>query len=212
MDVQCHQHASAYIDDIGIFSSSWEEHLDHLRDVFTRLRAANLKAKAKKCQLAMEEGHYLGHRVGRGRIHLEQAKVEAIATFNKPKMKKDIRALFSALPATIGGSFRDLPPAGLSDQLKKEKPNTIQWTPELESDFNTLRKELCKKPILACPDEDKPFILQTDASDKGCVEPRGQPGSGETSRVLLKETAAEGAKLFNSGERVFGFGQCFKAL
>jgi hypothetical protein len=62
-------------DAIIIFSQSWEEHVDHPRDVFERLKAANLKAKVRKCQLAMEEGHYLRHQVGRGRIELEQAKV-----------------------------------------------------------------------------------------------------------------------------------------
>ena len=166
MDVilsQCHQYSSAYIDDISVFSQSWEEHLAHLRDVFERLQVANLKAKARKCHLGMEEGHHLGHQVGRGKIQLEQAKVEAIATFRKPKTQKDMRAFLG-----LTGYYRRFIPrfatlmAGLSDQTKKDKPNNIQWTPELEIDFDTLRQELCKKPILACPDEDKPFILQTD--------------------------------------------------
>ena len=85
----CHNYASSYIDDIGVFSDSWEEHLDHLRDVLTKLREADLKAKAKKYQLAMEEGHYLG----KGRIHLEKAKVDAIATFRIPKNKEGHQGL-----------------------------------------------------------------------------------------------------------------------
>ena len=88
----CYQYANAYIDDIIVFSSSGEDHLTHLRDVFQRLDDAGLKAKAKKCQLAMEECLYLGHCVGRGKISLEQAKVAAIATFKRPRTKRDVRA------------------------------------------------------------------------------------------------------------------------
>lgn len=98
----CHEYASAYIDDIIVFSSSWEEHLDHLRDVFRRLQVAGLKAKAIKCNLAMEEGNYLGHRVGRGRIQLNLAKVEGIAIRQ--------RRMSELFWASIDGSFRDLLP------------------------------------------------------------------------------------------------------
>jgi hypothetical protein len=52
---------SSWVNAISIFSQSWEEHVDHPGYVFKRLKAANLKAKVRKCQLAMEEGHYLGH-------------------------------------------------------------------------------------------------------------------------------------------------------
>ena len=37
-----------YLDDIIVFSSTWEEHLARLRKVFERLRHAKLKLGAKK--------------------------------------------------------------------------------------------------------------------------------------------------------------------
>ena len=52
-----------YLDDIIVFSSTWEEHLARLREVFERLRHANLKLGAKKCTFAAKEVNYLGHRV-----------------------------------------------------------------------------------------------------------------------------------------------------
>ena len=52
-----------YLDDIIVFSSTWEEHLARLRQVFERLRHANLKLGAEKCTLAAKEVGYLGHRV-----------------------------------------------------------------------------------------------------------------------------------------------------
>ena len=52
-----------YLDDIIAFSSTWEEHLARLCQVFERLRHANLKLGAEKCTFAAKEVSYLGHRV-----------------------------------------------------------------------------------------------------------------------------------------------------
>ena len=53
--------ALCYIDDILIFSSNFEEHLDHLGQVFQRLRDANLINKLKNCNFAVDRVTYLGH-------------------------------------------------------------------------------------------------------------------------------------------------------
>ena len=53
-----------YLDDIIVFSSTWEEHLARLRWVFERLRHAKLKLGAAKCTFAAKEVSYLGHRGG----------------------------------------------------------------------------------------------------------------------------------------------------
>ena len=52
---------AAYLDDLVIFSNSFEEHLEHLRRVLERLWEAGLTAKAKKCQIVMERCTYLGY-------------------------------------------------------------------------------------------------------------------------------------------------------
>ena len=60
--------SAAYLDDLVIFSSSWEEHLDHLRKVLKRLQEAGLTAKPSKCQFTMKQCVYLCHIVGSGII------------------------------------------------------------------------------------------------------------------------------------------------
>ena len=52
-----------YLDDIIVFAATWEEHLACLRQVFERLRHAQLKLGAEKCTFAAKEVSYLGHRV-----------------------------------------------------------------------------------------------------------------------------------------------------
>lgn len=50
-----------YIDDLLVCSPTFQEHLEHLCQVFTRLRKAGLRLKAKKCSFLREEVLYLGH-------------------------------------------------------------------------------------------------------------------------------------------------------
>ena len=73
-----HDFAAAYLDDLVIFSSTWENHMQHLRTILQQLCKANLTVKPQKCQLGMAECVYLGHVVGRGVIRPELSKVDAI--------------------------------------------------------------------------------------------------------------------------------------
>ncbi|CAJ0933126.1 unnamed protein product [Ranitomeya imitator] len=56
------EYTVVYLDDIAIFSSSWDEHLQHLEEVLRRIYRAGLTIKLGKCQMGMSEVHYLGHR------------------------------------------------------------------------------------------------------------------------------------------------------
>ena len=82
--------ASAYLDDLVLYSNSWEDHLQHLRQVLQQLPDAGLTAMPKRCQFAMEQCNYLGHIVGNGVWNPELDKVEAICCFAIPKTETDI--------------------------------------------------------------------------------------------------------------------------
>ena len=63
-----------YIDDILIFSSSWEEHVQDVRRVLTALGAAHLTAKLTKCHFGCNKVKFLGHMIGEGKISPTQHK------------------------------------------------------------------------------------------------------------------------------------------
>ena len=67
--------ANAYLDDLIIFSTSWEDHLIHLRTVVSRLQELGLTTKPSKCQFAMTECTYLGHVVESGVVKPEEGKL-----------------------------------------------------------------------------------------------------------------------------------------
>ncbi|XP_062839805.1 uncharacterized protein LOC103279995 [Anolis carolinensis] len=158
----------AYIDDIGIFSNSWEDHLKHLDLVLKRLKEAGLTIKASKCKLGNNTTKYLGHLVGGGCIRPDPTKVEAIHNWPIPKTKKQVRSFLG-----LAGYYRKFIPsfsdlaAPLSDLTKKKNPNQIIWTPNCQSAMDKLKKAITSNSVLKAPDFEIPFILTCDASDAG---------------------------------------------
>lgn len=162
------QYAAAYLDDIVVFSNSWEEHLRHLGDVLRRVQEAGLTIHPLKCALAREEVQYLGHVIGRGVIRPQVDKVQAVLDCPRPRTKKDIRSFLGLV-----GWYRRFVPnfsrraAPLSDLTRKSGTNGIPWGPEQEKAFLDLKSALCHDPVLQSPDFTQPFTLQTDASGVG---------------------------------------------
>ena len=82
-----HTFTRAYLDDIIIFSRTWEAHLIHQEQVFKRLQDAGLTIKLKKCQFGMEECSWrLGHRIG-GVVRPEEDKIQVIREYPRPITK-----------------------------------------------------------------------------------------------------------------------------
>ncbi|VDI11024.1 Hypothetical predicted protein [Mytilus galloprovincialis] len=99
--------ADSFIDDIGIFSDTWEYHIEHLRAVFDSLRQANLVAKPSKCLFGYDELEFLGHIAGGGKIKPVQDKVSAIHEFPVPVTKKQTDASGKGLGAVLEQEFDD---------------------------------------------------------------------------------------------------------
>ncbi|CAM4575830.1 unnamed protein product [Caretta caretta] len=162
------EYAVAYLDDVAIFSDSWADHLEHLQKVLERIREAGLTVKAKKCQIGLNRVTYLGHQVGQGTISPLQAKVDAIQKWPVPKSKKQVQSFLG-----LADYYRRFVPhysqiaAPLTDLTKKKQPNAVQWTGKCQKAFNKLKATLMSDPVLRAPDFDKPFLVTTDASERG---------------------------------------------
>ncbi|XP_075764387.1 uncharacterized protein LOC142819706 [Pelodiscus sinensis] len=160
--------ALAYIDDICVFSQSWEDHVAQVSQVLDRLREAGLTVKAGKCKVGMAEVSYLGHKVGSGCLKPEPAKVEAIRDWPVPQTKKQVQAFIG-----MAGYYRRFVPnfssiaAPITELCRKGRPDRVVWTEQCQRALCALKGALAKAPVLVNPDFDKPFIVFTDASDTG---------------------------------------------
>jgi hypothetical protein len=156
-----------FIDDVLIASDSWEQHLEALECVMTRLDQAGLTAKPSKCYVGFHELSYLGHQIGKGKIQPEDDKIAKLSKAERPTTKKEIRAFLG-----LAGYYRKFVPRfaeianPLTDMTKAKQPDKVIWTKPASDAFETLKACLCKKPIMLLPDPSKDYTLRTDASDK----------------------------------------------
>lgn len=162
------QSAEAYIDNVVVTSQSWEEHLDHLQAVFTRLKEAGLTVKRTKCVFAGPEVRFLGHTIGAGKVMPQDTKVKAIREFRQPVTKADLRAFLRLV-----GYYRRFIPrfaqrsARLIDATSKHCPDRVEWTEEMVEEFKQLKEALGDSTELNIFDPNRTTILHTDASDRG---------------------------------------------
>ena len=185
-------YAAAYIDDIIIYSPSWDIHVRQLRAVLGELRKAGLTANPAKCRLGREETTYLGYRVGRGTVRPQEGKVAAIRAWPQPGTKKQVKAFLGL----VGYYQRFIPgyatlASPMNDLTRKALPDRVTWSEAADRAFKTLREALCSEPVLITPDFNLPVIVHTDASEVGLGGVLSQVRAGEehpityVSRKLL---------------------------
>ncbi len=83
---------NAYLDDLIVYTNSWEEHMQILTQVFTRLAGVNLTLNLAKCDFGEATVTYLGQQVGQGQVPPIEAKVSAISQCSVPTDRKALRS------------------------------------------------------------------------------------------------------------------------
>ena len=155
-----------YLDDILVISSTWEEHLQNLHLVFERLHEAGLRLKPRKCAFALREVTYLGHVISEAGISVDPSKVEKIWSYPTPTNLKSLRQFLG-----IASYYRRFTPqfSKVAEPLYAltRKNTPFVWSSSCEEAFVRLKELLTSPPVLAFPNFEQPFILETDASGLG---------------------------------------------
>ena len=157
-----------FIDDILVYTETFEQHVQVLYEVLMRLREANLTARPTKCSVGYRKLECLGHIIGDDQVQPHPDKVSAIRSATRPETKKQLRSFLGLV-----NFYRKFIPnfahisLPLTDLTRKFAPNKLQWSESQEMAFKTLKSFITKSPILKLPDISQTFILQTDASQRG---------------------------------------------
>jgi hypothetical protein len=123
-----------FIDDILVYSSTAEEHEQHLRIVLEKLRQNQLYAKFSKCEFWLEEVTFLSHVLTAEGVAVDPVKLEAVKEWEQPCNPIDIRSFLG-----LAGYYRRF----IENFSKIAKPmtnllkktNEFEWTPECELSF-----------------------------------------------------------------------------
>ncbi len=179
-----------YIDDILIYNGSLEEHAEHLRKVFQRLRENKLYAKLEKCEFGVTEVDFLGHRITQEGLKMDDHKVKVIVDWEPPKSVLALRS-FLGLASYYRKFIKNFAKivAPLTNLLKKSAV-TYEWEGACDEAFETLKGILVKAPVLKLPDFDKDFEIYFDAFDfaiRGVLVQEGKPVAFESKKLSEME-------------------------
>ncbi|GFU05895.1 retrovirus-related Pol polyprotein from transposon 17.6 [Trichonephila clavipes] len=161
------EYAQAYMDDVVIFSKTFEEHLVHLELVLAELEKLGFSVKLDKCSFVVKRIKYLGHTIGGDKHGPDEDKILAIKRLIRPTTKKEVRSVLGLM-----GFYRAYIPnyaeisTPLTELTKKNKPNDVSWGEAVQNSFVKL-KELLEVTSIATPDANLPFQVHCDASDYG---------------------------------------------
>ncbi|GFX10686.1 retrovirus-related Pol polyprotein from transposon 412 [Trichonephila clavipes] len=154
-----------YLDDVIIGGRTFEEHLQNIRKVLSKLRDANLKLNPSKCKFFQKEVNYLGHIISAEGVRTDPEKVFAVKNWKRPENLRELRS-FLGLCTYYRKFVKGF--SNIARPLHKltESKQKFQWAKECEDSFLQLKEALTSSPILIYPQPDKPFILDTDASNE----------------------------------------------
>ena len=173
-----------YLDDILIFSESFEQHLKDLREVLTRLAQAGLKLKPRpKCKFAESKCIFLGHEISNTGIRPPSDRIELLRDYPTPTNRKELQralGLFNWFRKFIPNYSATASP--LYSLLKRGV--SFKWSTACADSFQCLKTSLCESEALAFPKFDLEFRLQVDTSSKGIGYMLYQMHDKESPRVV----------------------------
>ena len=183
-----HDQLAVYLDDIIVFSRTYEQHLERLELVFSRLAQYGLKVEPAKCHLFRQEVKFLGHSISSNGIAPNPDLVSTIENWPIPNTAKELRSFvstagyyrryvrdFSRVASPLHALIQQDPAKGCKPRRfrgKKSKPSVAKpvefiWTDACQAAFDELKRLLTSAPILGYADFKQSFFLETDACATG---------------------------------------------
>ena len=153
-----------YIDDIVVYSQSYEEHLMHLDQVLQAVKEARITLSLKKCHFAYTSILLLGQKVSCLGLSTHAEKVKAIMELATPI---NIRTLQSFLGMAVYFSHYIPGYASLAAPLFEllKKGSKWEWGKDQEAAFCSIQRALTSAPVLGHPRQGHPFRVYSDTSD-----------------------------------------------
>ena len=189
-----------YLNDVVIFSSTQEEHMDHLCTVLKCFRLCRLKLKPSKCAFFKGKIEYLGHSVSSRGVWPSRDNLKAITKYPEPMKYTTIKG-FIRLKGYYRCFIKDF--AKIADPLHEyargdtvKKKERVVLNEAARDAFHKLKKAVMSTPVLAYPNPNKEYLLETDASKLGLGAVLSQKQvDGRYHPVAFSSQALHGAEV-----------------
>ena len=156
-------HVIVYMDDILIMSRNKEEHVKHVQQVLQKLKDNKFFINLKKCQFMNDAVEFLGHEITQEGLKPAMGRVRCIREWPTPTNASELRSFLG-----LSNYYRKFIPnfskeaASLWDLTSTN--NEFLWTASHDQAFNRLKQVFTDSLVLAYPDANRPFIIETDTS------------------------------------------------
>ncbi len=160
--------ASPYIDDVVIFSVTWEDRLQHIDTVLSRLSEHDLTVKSSKCSWSCTLFEFLGYVVGEGHLSIPLAQVRQLQSYVRPHTVSQLRS-FLGLPnfySKFVPRFADISKV-LTEHTRKNSPKIIVWNSSMLHAFDVIMNSIVHYVCLMVPAYGDCFSVFCDASTSG---------------------------------------------
>jgi hypothetical protein len=155
-----------FFDDILIYSKTYEAHLSHMKQVLQLLFDNEWKIKMSECAFAQTSINYLGYVISAEGVATDEDKISVVRDCPTPIDAKQLRSFLG-----LAGYYRKYVKnyASIRRPLTQllHKHTLFVWTPESQLAFDTLKSALISALVLALPDFQCVFEVETDACDQG---------------------------------------------
>ena len=164
----------SYVDDILVYSRTFDEHLTHLTRVFERLDEAGLRLRRDKCRLGCDSVEFLGHWISRGGRSPLRSYVERVRNFTRPNTVTQLQRFLGTVNYYRCYIPRIASTAEPLYSLTKKRAPWV-WNDRCEQAFQELRSALSRGPVtLSFPDWTDVFHVEADACSTGIGAVLGQ--------------------------------------
>ena len=197
---------ACYQDDVICFSSTYAEHLLHLREIFNRLRNANLKVQPDKTKLCQNKVTFLGFQISAKGVETDGKNIAKVKNFPVPKKKKDVQAILGLSnfyrKHILGYSKICIPLYKLTEKSDK----AFECSNECQIAFDTLKEKLINAPLLALPqlNSDEIMILTVDTSAEAIGYVLSQYQTDPETNKRIERVLYYGGKNLKSVESKYG--------
>ncbi|KAI4885982.1 hypothetical protein NFI96_028798, partial [Prochilodus magdalenae] len=180
-----------YLDDVLVFSPTFEQHIQDVKQVLARQRECGIKLRPKKCDFFKREVCYVGRIISEEGYKMNPKEIEAVQALKHetPTTVREVRKLMGFLSyyrsyiADFSRTAKPLyellakPKSEIKQTQKKKRINRksaqlppnhpVQWTVTHTEILHKIIDQLTNPPVMAYPDLEKPFVLHVDASEDG---------------------------------------------
>lgn len=193
--------ALVYIDDIVIFSRTFDEHLQHVDSVLQAIRKAKITLSPAKCHFGYQSLLLLGQKVSRLGMSTHYEKVKAILDLDTPRNMKDLQTFLGMMVYFSGYvPFYAWMAHPLFDLLKKE--TKWRWEAEHDEAFELCKQTLTNAPVRAYAIPGLPYRVYSDACDYGLAAILQQVQPIRVGDLKGTKVYERLQKAFNQGEPV----------